>query len=311
MELVYIVVVILLAAVAYFYKTKTKPGMTPFLDGSRQQLTLIDKMEISHDVRRFRLGLPSDHHVLGLSPGKHITVFAPNAKGAVKGEWNGKEDHEADSDEVTRKYTPTTCDHDAPGYVDLVIKVYRRKGLVGASERFPDGGKVSQYLDSLPINAMVDVKGPVGLHQYLGDGTFKDGRKHVTGRNIGLIAGGTGITPMLQIMKTILENPKDGYPTLSLLYANQTEGDILLRKRLEAYQEEYKGRFKLWYTLDRPPPGWAYSKGFVDEDMLSKCMPAPGDDAVVCSCGPPPMIDFACKPNLAKLGHSKERIICF
>lgn len=311
MEVITIALVALVALVVYMIYNQRKPGLTPFLDGSRQTVTLIDKMEISHDVRRFRLGLPSSTMMLGLPPGKHIQVFAPAATGAVAGQWNGKEDHEATSTEVVRKYTPTTCDHDAPGYVDLVIKVYRRHGLPGGLPQFPDGGKVSQWLDSLKINDPVTIKGPVGLHQYVGDGVFKDGRREVTGRQIGMIAGGTGITPMLQIMKTILENPKDGFPKLWLLYANQTENDILLRKRLEAYEEEYQGRFKLWYTLDRPPANWSFDKGFVNEDMIDKHLPKAGDDTVVLCCGPPPMIEYACKPNLAKLGHDKHRIICF
>merc|ERR1712224_811061 len=112
MEVVYIVIILLVGILVYLAKNKTKAGMTPFLDGSRQQLTLIDKMELSHDVRRFRLGLPSENHILGLPPGKHLQVFAPGPiVGCVPGEWNGKTDAEADTTEISRKYTPTTCDH--------------------------------------------------------------------------------------------------------------------------------------------------------------------------------------------------------
>jgi len=313
MDILTIALFVLVGVFAYLLYSQRKPGMQPFLDGTRQTVTLIDKMEISHDVRRFRLGLPSPQHVLGLPPGKHLQVFAPGTKvsGVVAGQWNGREDPEADAKEVVRKYTPTTCDHDAPGYVDLVIKVYRPLTLPDGTVKFSDGGKVSQWLDSLSINEPITVKGPVGLHQYMGDGLFKDGRRQVTGKQIGMIAGGTGITPMLQIMKTILENPKDGFPKLWLLYANQTESDILLRKRLEAYQEEYSERFQLWYTLDRAPPGWKYDTGFVSEKMCADHLPKPGDDTVILCCGPPPMIEYACKPNLAKLGHDKTRIICF
>ena len=51
-------------------------------------------------------------------------------------------------------------------------------------------------------------------------------------RELGMIAGGTGITPMLQIIRAALKNPSD--PTkLSLIYANVTSEDILLKKELE------------------------------------------------------------------------------
>ena len=54
-----------------------------------------------------------------------------------------------------------------------------------------------------------------------------------------------------------------------------------------------------------------YSQGFVDEAMVEKHLPPAGDDTLVLLCGPPPMIKFACVPNLEKVGHSKSAIVCF
>ena len=62
---------------------------------------------------------------------------------------------------------------------------------------------MSQYLDTLEMGSDVIVKGPVGLHEYKGHGVFKDAAKSIKSKNIGMIAGGTGITPMLQIMKAL------------------------------------------------------------------------------------------------------------
>ena len=42
---------------------------------------------------------------------------------------------------------------------------------------------------------------------------------------------------------------------LSLLFANQSEDDILVRGELEAIQAQHPDRFKLWYTVDRPNEG--------------------------------------------------------
>jgi NAD(P)H-flavin reductase len=39
--------------------------------------------------------------------------------------------------------------------------------------------------------------------------------------------------------------------------------------------------------------------------------PAAGDDTICCLCGPPPMIKFACLPNLEKLGYKQEACIQF
>ena len=63
----------------------------------------------------------------------------------------------------------------------------------------------------------------------------------------------SGITPMLQIVKAVLKDPADT-TKVSLLFANQTEEDILLRSELELLAKRHDN-FELWYTLDRPSEG--------------------------------------------------------
>ena len=69
-----------------------------------------------------------------------------------------------------------------------------------------------------------------------------------------MFPGGTGITPMLQLVRDVFRNPSDK-TELALLFANQTEDDILLREELEEVQKQNPDRFKLWYTVDRPNDG--------------------------------------------------------
>ena len=59
---------------------------------------------------------------------------------------------------------------------------------------------------------------------------------------------------MLQLIRQVFRDKNDR-TCLSLLFANQTEEDILLREELEEVQKEYPERFKLWYTVDRPTEG--------------------------------------------------------
>lgn len=54
------------------------------------------------------------------------------------------------------------------------------------------------------------------------------------------------------------------------------------------------------------PPGWTYSKGFVTADMIQEHLPAPAEDVLLLLCGPPPMVQLACHPNLDKLGYSQK-----
>lgn len=58
---------------------------------------------------------------------------------------------------------------------------------------------------------------------------------------------------MLQIIKAVLKDPEDN-SNVFLLFANQTEDDILVRSELEWLAKQHDN-FKLWYTLDRPPEG--------------------------------------------------------
>ena len=68
----------------------------------------------------------------------------------------------------------------------------------------------------------------------------------------------------------------------------------------------FLSRFKLWYTVDRPAEGWTYSSGFVNAEMIEKSLFPPSAENLVLLCGPPPMINFACTPNLDKLGYSQS-----
>lgn len=59
---------------------------------------------------------------------------------------------------------------------------------------------------------------------------------------------------MLQLITAVFRDPEDK-TCLSLLFANQSEDDILVREELEAVQQQHPDRFKLWYTVDRPTEG--------------------------------------------------------
>ena len=78
--------------------------------------------------------------------------------------------------------------------MDFVIKIYRKN----VHPRFPDGGIMSQYVESLEAGATMLMEGPVGRLTYLGLGEFKiTGRKeNLHKKKIGCVAGGTGITPV-------------------------------------------------------------------------------------------------------------------
>jgi cytochrome-b5 reductase len=249
-------------------------------------LPLIKKDKLSHDVFRFRFGLQSAGHVLGLPVGQHISFKFTDENGKL----------------VQRSYTPTSCDLDI-GHVDFVIKVYFKN----VHPKFPNGGKMSQYLNNLTIGDKALLKGPKGNITYHGRGMYqiKKSGEYVTPpqvQTVGFIAGGTGITPVLQVIRAIMRDPEDT-TEMFLIYANQTEEDILLRDELESIP---KTRLHIWYTLDRPPVNWDYGSGFIDTAMCREHLPSSGENSHIFCCGPPPMIKFACEPAFKECGVADD-----
>uniref|UniRef100_A0A7S4KHQ6 NADH-cytochrome b5 reductase n=1 Tax=Guillardia theta TaxID=55529 RepID=A0A7S4KHQ6_GUITH len=245
-----------------------------FLDKSKKQsVPLTEKIQLSHDTFLYRFSLPTPDHVLGLPVGKHFKIFGKIPTPKVKNEWNGKEDSEqidpSHDGLVERKYTPTSSDEEV-GYFDLVIKVYRQGHTYNPPrDKFPDGGKISRYIDSLKIGDMLEIQGPFGHIEYLGKGVFKSFAKELEAvKEIGMVAGGTGITPMLQIINAVLRDKSDT-TKIRLLFANQTKEDILLMDKLEELREANKSQVKIYYTLDNPPKNWKGFTGFVNEGIRS------------------------------------------
>lgn len=120
-----------------------------------------------------------------------------------------------------------------------------------------------------------------------------------------MLAGGTGITPMLQLIRAMIKDPADE-TQVSLLFANQTEKDILLRDELDDIATNHSDRFKIWYTVDNGGDKWSYSTGHINADMIKEHMFPPSPDTIVLMCGPVPMINMACNPNLDKLGYDTK-----
>jgi ferredoxin-NADP reductase len=70
-----------------------------------------------------------------------------------------------------------------------------------------------------------------------------------------MLAGGSGITPMYQVLTTILSDRSDR-TKVSLIFGNIGEQDILIREELDALALKHPDRFKLYYVLNTPPEGW-------------------------------------------------------
>ena len=146
-----------------------------------------------------------------------------------------------------RSYTPISSDEDE-GFFDLMIKSYPQ-------------GNISAHMSTLEPGQTMKVKGPKGAMVYT-----PNMRRH-----LGMIAGGTGITPMLQIIRAIIRGrPKNGgedQTKVDLIFANVNKDDILLKEDLDRLAEEDRD-FNVYYVLNNPPEDWDGEVGFVTADMI-------------------------------------------
>lgn len=207
---------------------------------------------------------------------EHILGLPIGQHISVQAEINGKN--------IMRSYTPVSSDDDK-GYFDLMIKSYPQ-------------GNISKYIGEMNVGDTLEVKGPKGQMIYT-PGLCK---------SIGMIAGGTGITPMLQIIRAIVKNKSD-QTKVSLLFANVNECDILLKDELDDLAAQYPEQFHIYYVLNNAPANWKGGEGFVTKDMMSEHLPSANEEkSKLLMCGPPPMIS-AMKKQAEELGFPKARAV--
>jgi cytochrome-b5 reductase len=102
------------------------------------------------------------------------------------------------------------------------------------------------------------------------------------------IAGGSGITPIYQLTQAILRNPADK-TQISLIYANNTPADILLREEFEDLERKFPGRFQKVFTVSKDGEKEGLPQGYVTRDLIQKATAGKTDKVLV--SGPPAMME--------------------
>lgn len=168
-------------------------------------------------------------------------------------------------------------------------------------KRIPDG-RVSHHLnDTIREGQTLDVLGP--------SGSFTVEPRSINQRHLVMIAGGSGITPVISILETVLR--KEPSSRVTLIYGNRGWDDVIFRRRLESLCDEFGGRLTVDHVLEHPPEGWTGERGLLSADVLESRLDALGleDDGVqrYFLCGPTPMMDAAHR-TLARRGVAANRI---
>ncbi|CAI6095023.1 unnamed protein product [Clonostachys chloroleuca] len=235
---------------------------------SFQETELVEKTYISHNVVICRFKLPQSNQTLGLPIGQHLSI------GAILTQPDGN------TKEFIRSYTPISKSHEA-GYFEILVKSYPK-------------GNVSKHIASLELGDKIRVRGPKGAFLYTPNMV----------RHIGMVAGGSGITPMLQVIQAVLGGRSSGDTTeIDFIFANVGLEDILLKERLDALAEMDQG-FRVHYVLEKPPSQWKGRVGYVTADMISELLPKPAQHVKILVCGPPPMVR-SLKISLEDLGFER------
>lgn len=108
-----------------------------------------------------------------------------------------------------------------------------------------------------------------------------------------LIAGGSGITPIMGILKSVLAN--EPLSKVTLLYCSRNEEQIIFKKELDSLQENNPDRLKIVHNLSQPSEAWTGLKGrLTKETIFDYAQKAEGDqdyEKEYFACGPEGIMD--------------------
>ncbi len=190
--------------------------------------------------------------------------------------------------EVRRAYSLSSSP-----YVDDVLAV---------SIKRVEGGLMSNYLpDTLKVGDTMKVMEPMG--------TFTTDFDSNNKRHIIMFGGGSGITPIMSIIKSTLNQEPDSI--VSLIYCNRNIDSIIFKEQLSELELKFEGRVHVIHVLDDAPMNWQGHSGLLNHDMLEKIferIPEWGhDNSTYLMCGPEGMMNNA--QNLLEERHiPKDRI---
>ena len=223
------------------------------------------------EANSIRFDVPPDlREKFAFKAGQHLTL-----KADIGGE------------EVRRNYSLCT----APGEQDWMVTVKRIAGGV-FSNWVGDNLKAGDTLDVLPPHGSFTT-------------SFDPARKrHLVG-----IAGGSGITPVMSLLRTTMRQEPDS--RFTLLYGNRDSGSVIFLDALADLKDRHMGRLELFHFLAEEQGDIDLFNGMLDRDRckaaIDQLIAAPESIDEWFICGPGPMMDSA-EAALVDRGISRERI---
>jgi cytochrome-b5 reductase len=262
-------------------KALVPPGQCQFTD-ENQEVALIERTMVSPNAVVLRFGLPDPTKPLNLSTCACILATA-----------------EMDGESITRPYTPISTNA-LSGHFDLLVKHY---GPTAHMSKYMHEMKIGDKIAFKHIGPNVKTQAPFPY------------------KKIGMLVGGTGMTPMTQALHAVLGEEKDG-PHVSMIYGSRKQEDILGKELMHKWAADYPDRFTLVDVLsdEAKDSDWTGERGHPSKELIAKYMPGPEEEDIqIFICGPPPMYNALTGPRedkelsglLKEMGYKTEQVYKF
>jgi len=258
----------------------------------------------------FREALPTDQ-----THGLNTTVFRFNTHGALQraglavGQFVAIRG-ELDGEWLQGFYSPLSRPQEE-GYVEILCRTDTA------------GGKVIDFLNAVRPGGECYLKAMGGLRlEFEGGKIYHEGREI---KQISLMAGGTGIAPMVQIVRAYLYHmvgegalrgsprPDPAVSGVRLVYAAEREFDLAFTSMLASMEAKHREHFRHYVVLNQPPLGWTEGVGFVDDDTIKKYLFSPPQEdqgQLFVICGPPIFELMMCR-KLKALGYPRSHVFAY
>jgi ferredoxin-NADP reductase len=174
-----------------------------------------------------------------------------------------------------------------------------RAGQIELTVERLDDGEVSPWLTGVAgAGDQIELRGPIGGY-FVWEPRIP--------RPLALIAGGSGVAPLMAMLRARAATAAMSHQALLLFSAREAD-ELIYRKELDALAANDRS-LRIAYTLTRAqPPDWRGYRRRIDREMLTEVLMPLGDAPTVYVCGPTPMVE-ATATLLVELGHAPEDII--
>ena len=263
----------------------------------KQSYKLLVKTKLSHDSFLLRYGLPTDTETTEGGRRKFLGID-PLLPTCIKIDYYNPNQDENEIEGTNKKSTTFLSKSYSPishpsqqDYFDLIVKSY--------DTTYSNGGGVGNYLCEMTVGDSITAELKKERIVHHSSNILNRGWK-----NIGLIAGGTGIAPLLQLARLLLFDHQDQdqnqnqdnqdenhnqellpLPKIYLLFINCTKRDILGKNEIELLQQKYPNNFFVTYSFtqegqeddedDTENSSATYVKGRGDVTMALSALPPP------------------------------------